>query len=93
MVASLPKLKSGKKNSSKRGFKEASRECYHEVLRNLLLSLKNSQEGGGFRAKRVICARIFDVIVTKILLKLSLTSSTRQDRCMSSIFGPSCALS
>jgi hypothetical protein len=33
------------------------------------------------------------VIVTKILLKLSLTSSTRQDRCMSSIFGPSCALS
>ena len=93
MVAYLPKLKSGKQNSSKRGCTEASRECYHEVLRNLLLSLKNSQEGGGFRAKRVICTTIFDEIVSNILLKLSLTSSTRQGRWMSSIFCPSCALS
>ena len=34
-----------------------------------------------------------DEIVSNILLKLSLTSSTRQGIWMSSIFGPSCALS
>ena len=65
MVAYLPKLKTGKKNSSKIGFTEASRECYHEVLRNLLLSLKNSQDGGGFRAKRVILTAIFNIISCK----------------------------
>jgi hypothetical protein len=65
MVAYLPKLKTGKKNSSKIGFTEASRECYHEVLRNLLLSLKNSQDGGGFRAKRVILTTIFSIISCK----------------------------
>jgi hypothetical protein len=35
------------------------------VLRNLLLSLKNSQDGGGFRAKRVILTTIFNIISCK----------------------------
>ena len=54
MLAYIPKLKTSKQNSKRKPFMAANRELYHNILRNILRSLNECHNQGGFRATRVI---------------------------------------
>ena len=49
----MPKLSTNKKNRGRDDFREAAREVYMSVLKNLFASVIEAQEQGGFMSKRV----------------------------------------
>lgn len=49
----MPKLTTNKKNRARDDFRDASREVYMSVLKNLFASVIEAQQQGGFMSKRV----------------------------------------